>query len=125
MIKSSHVFSSYSVNDIQDVKPFYSDVLGLDVEESDMGHLQLTLQDGGQVMIYPKGDGHQPAAFTVLNLVVEDVDAAVDELIKEGIKMERYDGFDQDEKGISRGDGPTIAWFTDPAGNILSVLSEV
>lgn len=75
-------------------------------------------------MIYPKGDGHKPASFTVLNFPVTDVEKAVDALVEKGITMERYEGFDQDEKGISRGNGPTIAWFKDPAGNILSILDE-
>ena len=89
-----------------------------------MGLLQLDLAGGGQVLAYAKGDAHVPATFTILNFPVADVEAAVDELAAKGVAFERYDGFDQDELGISRGPGPLIAWFRDPAGNILSVLEE-
>lgn len=88
-----------------------------------MGLLQLTLSGGGTVMVYPKDD-HKPATYTVLNFTVDDAEKAVDALVEKGIKLEHYEGFDQDEKGISRGMGPTIAWFKDPAGNILSVLED-
>ena len=90
-----------------------------------MGGLQLDFGSGTDVFIYPK-DNHEPASFTVLNFAVADIDEAVDELIEKGVKFERYEGFEQDDKGIARSvspdDGPSIAWFKDPAGNILSVL---
>ena len=88
-----------------------------------MGLLGLHIAGGTEVMVYPK-ENHEPATFTILNFPVDDIDAAVDELIAKGVTFERYDGFDQDEKGIARDGGPQIAWFKDPAGNILSVLQE-
>lgn len=119
-------FSSFSSNKIEDSKKFYAETLGLKVSES-MGGLQLHLGDGAQVFIYPK-DNHEPATFTVLNFVVDDIDKAVDELSSKGIKFEVYEGFGQDEKGIARpkspDQGPNIAWFKDPAGNILAVLED-
>ena len=121
MFKDSKAFSTFSSNDIPASKRFYGETLGLDVSD-EMGGLGLHLAGGGQVFVYPKDD-HVPATFTVLNFPVDDIDAAVDELTAAGIRFERYEGFDQDEKGIMRsGEGPTIAWFKDPAGNILSVL---
>jgi predicted enzyme related to lactoylglutathione lyase len=128
MFKDSQAFSSYSVPDVASVKDFYANTLGLQVEEfqeQEMDMLQLNLATGGKVMIYPKGEGHQAANFTVLNFPVADVDAAVDELTAKGVQLEIYDGMGQDEKGIARGNGPSIAWFKDPAGNVISVLSEV
>ena len=116
-------FSSFAVPDIDAAKAFYGDVLGLTVDEPGMGLISLSI-DGRDVMVYPKPD-HAPASYTILNFPVDDIDAAVDELTARGVTFERYDGFGQDEKGIARGDeGPAIAWFTDPAGNILSVLEE-
>jgi catechol 2,3-dioxygenase-like lactoylglutathione lyase family enzyme len=122
MLSGSHAYSGFSTNDIARTKAFYTDTLGLEVTEQ-MGNLTLKLPGGGRVLVYPK-DNHQPASFTVLNFPVDDIDKAVDGLTKAGVTFERYDGFGQDEKGIARGDGPDIAWFKDPAGNILSVLSE-
>ena len=123
MFKDSKAFSGFSSNDIPASKRFYGETLGLDVSE-EMGSLGLHLAGGGQVFIYPKDD-HVPATFTVLNFPVGDVEAAVDRLTEAGVGFEHYEGFDQDEKGIARGgEGPTIAWFKDPAGNILSVLGE-
>jgi predicted enzyme related to lactoylglutathione lyase len=120
MFRDSHAFSGFSSNDIQKAKEFYAQVLGLEVtDENDI--LTLHLAGGGRVVIYPK-EGHEPASFTVLNFPVEDIDQAVDALAKAGIQFERYEGFQQDERGIMRDDGPPIAWFKDPAGNILSVL---
>ena len=131
MLKDSHAFSSFSVDDIPKAKEFYGQTLGLDVTEiPDMGLLQLGLAGGSRVMIYPKDD-HAPATFTVLNFTVPDIDQAVDALAGKGVEFERYDSetIKTDEKGIARGDssneGPQIAWFKDPAGNILSVLTEV
>lgn len=125
MFKDSYAFSGFSVNDLESAKTFYSGVLGLDTEEiSEMAILQLKLAGGGVVMIYSK-DNHEPASFTVLNFPVMNIDIAVDELISKGVVFEHYEGFNQDEKGIARDDaGPKIAWFKDPAGNILAVLED-
>jgi catechol 2,3-dioxygenase-like lactoylglutathione lyase family enzyme len=120
MFRDSKAFSGFSSDDIAAASKFYGETLGLDVtEENDL--LNLRLAGGGTVLIYPK-ENHEPASFTVLNFPVADINAAVDELAKAGIELERYEGFDQDERGIARQDGPAIAWFKDPAGNILSVL---
>jgi predicted enzyme related to lactoylglutathione lyase len=122
VFKDSKAFSTFSADDIPRAKQFYGETLGLNVSD-EMGGLGLHLAGGGEVFVYSKDD-HVPASFTVLNFLVDDVDAAVDRLTAAGVSFERYDGFDQDEKGIARGgDGPTIAWFKDPAGNILSVLA--
>jgi catechol 2,3-dioxygenase-like lactoylglutathione lyase family enzyme len=125
MLKDSKAFSGFSVDDLEAARRFYGDTLGLEVTVFDesMGLLSLDLEGGATVMVYAKPT-HQPATFTVLNFPVTDVDKAVDDLAARGISFERYDGFDQDERGISRGPGPLIAWFTDPAGNVLSVLEE-
>jgi catechol 2,3-dioxygenase-like lactoylglutathione lyase family enzyme len=119
MLKTKGAFSGFSTNDIDAARRFYGESLGLDVtEENGM----LTLKIGSQtVLIYPKDD-HQPATYTVLNFEVDDVDAAVDALTAAGVSMERYEGQPQDERGIVREWGPPIAWFTDPAGNVLSVI---
>ena|SRR5688572_26794735 len=118
-------FSGFSVDDLDKAKQFYGQTLGLkaEMDKQEMGTLNLDLGNGAKVFIYPK-DNHQPATYTVLNFVVDNIDAAVDELAGRGVKFEIYQGFNQDDKGIARGDGkgPTIAWFKDPAGNILSVL---
>lgn len=123
MLKASHAFSGFSANDIGKAKEFYGRTLGLEVSE-DHGILNLHLGGGANVLIYPKAN-HAPATFTVLNFPVDNVDKAVDELSKRGVRFEIYNEpeFKTDAKGISRGSGgPTIAWFKDPAGNILSVL---
>ena len=122
MLGDSKAFSGFSANDIAKAKEFYGRTLGLKVSESN-GLLTLHLAGGNNVLIYPKPD-HVPAMFTILNFPVDDVDAAVDELKKRGVRFEIYDLPDikTDEKGIMQGNGPTIAWFKDPAGNILSVL---
>ncbi len=123
MLKASHAFSGFSTNDIGKAKEFYGRTLGLEVSE-EHGILNLHLGGGADVLIYPKAN-HAPATFTVLNFPVDDVDKAVDELAKRGVRFEIYNnpGIKTDDKGISRGNGgPTIAWFKDPAGNILSVL---
>lgn len=123
MLKDSEAFSSFSVDDIPEAKHFYGAVLGLAVEDGPMGLLVLRPKGGGTVMIYPKGAAHAPAGFTVLNFRVADIDAAVDALAAKGIGFEHYDTDDirTDARGIMRGE-PAIAWFRDPAGNILSVL---
>jgi catechol 2,3-dioxygenase-like lactoylglutathione lyase family enzyme len=124
MLKESKAFSGFSVNDIQKPKDFYGRTLGLQVSESH-GLLTLQLAGGNKVLVYPKVN-HAPATFTVLNFPVENVDESVDELAKRGVRFEIYDESDikTDEKGIMRGNGPTIAWFKDPAGNVLSVIEE-
>lgn len=127
MLGQTEAYSGFSVNDLGEARRFYGETLGLPVEESggaDMSMLFLTLGGGGKVLVYPK-DNHTPATFTVLNFPVDDIDAAVEELGRRGVTFERYPGFDADEKGIVRdAGGPAIAWFTDPAGNVLSVLQE-
>jgi predicted enzyme related to lactoylglutathione lyase len=123
VLENSPAFSGYSVDDISEAKRFYADTLGLTVSEHD-GLLTLHLPGGRDTLIYPKGADHQPATFTVLNFPVDDIEASVDELVSLGVTFERYAGLEQDERGIFRGDGPLIAWFTDPAGNIISVLQE-
>ena len=124
MLKNSKAFSGFSANDIEKEEEFYSGTLGLDVSEAH-GILTLRLSGGNNVIIYPKPN-HVPAAFTVLNFPVDNVDLAVDELKKRGVRFEQYNLPDlkTDEKGIMRGNGPTIAWFKDPAGNILSVIEQ-
>ena len=121
MFTDTPAFSGFAVDDLDAARSFYGDTLGLRIEDGPMGVLSLQLAGDRPTMIYPKPD-FVPATYTVLNFAVEDVDAAVDELNSRGVEMERYEGFDQDEKGISRGQGPDIAWFKDPAGNILAVL---
>ncbi|MBW0256035.1 VOC family protein [Cellulomonas sp. PS-H5] len=122
MLDLSESFSGYSVADVPAARAFYADVLGLDAEERD-GMLLLHLA-GRDVLLYPKGEAHVPASFTVLNFAVEDVPAAVAELRGRGVRFERYEGAptQTDEDGVFRGGGPLIAWFTDPSGNVLSVI---
>ena len=120
MFSKSHAYAGFSTNDLEKAKTFYADTLGLQVTEQ-MGNVMLLLDGGGRVLIYPK-ENHEPATFTVLNFPVDDIDSAVDALNRAGIQLERYEGFDQDERGVMRDDYTSIAWFKDPAGNILSVL---
>jgi catechol 2,3-dioxygenase-like lactoylglutathione lyase family enzyme len=120
MLDYNDAFSGFSSNDVPKAKEFYTGTLGLDVTEEN-GMLTLNLAGGGKVLIYPK-DNHEPASFTVLNFQVPDIDQAVDSLTRAGVQFERYEGASQDERGIQRQYGPAIAWFKDPAGNILSVL---
>jgi catechol 2,3-dioxygenase-like lactoylglutathione lyase family enzyme len=123
MFKDANAFSGFSVDDLERAKQFYGETLGLDVSENPAG-LELQLGGGARVFVYPKPN-HEPATFTILNFLVEDIEPAVDELAAAGVTFERYDGMEQDDRGIARGDGgPNIAWFKDPAGNILSVLEE-
>ncbi|MEV4167760.1 MULTISPECIES: VOC family protein [unclassified Nonomuraea] len=121
MLGTTKAFSGFSVNDTGAAKKFYGETLGIRVTEEN-GLLTLHLGGGTEVLAYPKGDGHVPATFTILNFPVEDIDKAVDELTARGVRFERYEGLGQDERGVARGEGPPIAWFTDPAGNILSIL---
>ncbi len=121
MFKSNKAFSGFSTSDIAQAKQFYSETLGVEVSEEN-GMLTLHLSTGGEVLIYPKPN-HEPASFTVLNFVVDDIDQAVDALTEKGVSFEHYPDSGQDEKGIARENGgPSIAWFKDPAGNVLSVL---
>ncbi|MGH9246519.1 MAG: VOC family protein [Acidimicrobiales bacterium] len=120
MFEQTKAFSGFSVDDIPKAKQFYSETLGLRVSE-EHGMLTLHIAGGRDTLVYPKDD-HTPAAFTILNFPVDDIDAAVDELAGRGVQFERYESVD--EKGIMRDVGPPIAWFKDPAGNILSVLQE-
>ena len=120
---SDHAFSGFSVKDVDAAKQFYGDALGLSVTVNEMGILDIELPGGAHVIAYPKPN-HEPATFTILNFEVDDVEAAVDELNARGVVTKIYTDpdFGTDAKGISRGQGPDIAWFTDPAGNVLSVL---
>jgi catechol 2,3-dioxygenase-like lactoylglutathione lyase family enzyme len=128
MFKAQAAFSGFSVDNLEKAKEFYTKTLGLELEDDKMG-LQFKLPNGGSIFIYDKPD-HQPATFTILNLVVGNIDEAVDELVSQGVKFEKYENmpFKQDEKGVARGlsanQGPDIAWFKDPAGNILSVIQD-
>ncbi|MFN2483545.1 MAG: VOC family protein [Candidatus Limnocylindria bacterium] len=122
MLKDSKAFSGFSVDDIGAAKQFYGETLGLEVSEEN-GMLTLRLRGGANVLVYAKGPDHSPASFTILNFPVDDIERAVDELTARGVRFERYDGIQQDERGIARDPyGPPIAWFTDPARNILSIL---
>jgi catechol 2,3-dioxygenase-like lactoylglutathione lyase family enzyme len=127
MLKTKQAFSGFSVDNLAKAREFYAGTLGLTVDDAGAG-LGLQLPGGGTVFVYPKDD-HQPATFTILNFEVEDIDEAVDELMNRGVQFERYEGLPVDEKGILRGisqnRGPDIAWFKDPAGNILAVLKGV
>jgi catechol 2,3-dioxygenase-like lactoylglutathione lyase family enzyme len=121
MFADTQAFSGFAVDDLDAARSFYGDVLGLAVSEDD-GLLTLHIAGGRDILVYPKPD-HVPATFTILNFPVDDIDRPVDELTARGVTFQRYDGFHQDDKGIDRsGDGPPIAWFLDPAGNILAVL---
>ncbi|MCG2621718.1 VOC family protein [Arthrobacter sp. I2-34] len=123
MFTPKRAFSGFSVNDTAAARQFYGETLGLAVAEGPMGILDLTLPGGAKVIMYPKQD-HEPASFTILNFAVDDVEAAVEELNKRGVLTKIYDDpqLPTDDKGIMRGHGPDIAWFKDPAGNVLSVI---
>jgi predicted enzyme related to lactoylglutathione lyase len=128
MLKNNEVFSSFSVDNSKKAMDFYSNTIGLEVSEVPemKGLLNLKVNNGSKIMIYPKPN-HQPATYTVLNFIVNDIEKTVDELTKKGVKFEKYDmqSIKTDEKGIARGgSGPNIAWFKDPAGNIISVIEE-
>ena len=125
MFKDTHAFSGFSVDDMERAKKFYSQTLGLEMEEAD-GMMHLKIAGGNPLFVYSKPD-HTPASYTILNFPVDDIDKAVEELSVKGVEFERYEDM-TDEKGIARGlsqqRGPDIAWFKDPAGNILSVLQD-
>jgi predicted enzyme related to lactoylglutathione lyase len=125
MFANTKATNGFAVDDIEASKRFYGETLGLGITDlsEEFGLISIQLAGGRDTLIYRKDD-FTPATYTILNFEVDDVDAAVDQLTAKGVAMERYDGFDQDEKGIARGPGPSIAWFKDPAGNILSVLQQ-
>jgi predicted enzyme related to lactoylglutathione lyase len=122
MFANTKAFSGFAVDDLEAAKKFYGETLGLSTSEQ-YGLLTLHLAGGRDTLVYPKPD-HVPAGYTILNFQVDDIDAAVAELASRGVPMERYDNLGQDENGINRAGGPYIAWFKDPAGNILAVLQE-
>jgi predicted enzyme related to lactoylglutathione lyase len=125
MLQHAKAFSGFSVDDLQKAKFFYGEILQLEVVDSPMGLLELHPEGGNKIIIYPKPN-HTAATFTILNFLVEDMESAVDEMVAKGISFEQYGApFNTNEKGISRvPKGPTIAWFKDPAGNILSVIEQ-
>jgi catechol 2,3-dioxygenase-like lactoylglutathione lyase family enzyme len=125
MLKDSHAYSGFAVDDIEKAREFYGDKLGLttSILDEQNGLMELQLADDRNTLVYRKPD-LVPGNYTILNFPVTDVEKTVDELSGRGVSFERYEGFEQDEKGIAHGPGPTIAWFKDPAGNILSVHSE-
>ena len=122
MFGNTKAFSGFAVDDVAAAREFYADKLGLEVSEEN-GLLTLHIAGDRPTLIYPR-PGHEPAAYTILNFPVDDIDAAVDALTERGVRFERYDEMEQDDKGVMRAGGPYIAWFTDPAGNVLSVLQE-
>jgi len=122
VLADSRAFSGFAVPDLDQARRFYGDTLGLAVEDGD-GSLVLHLTGDRDVLVYVKPD-HTPATYTILNFPVADVEGTVDALIQRGLTFERYDGIEQDDKGINRGQGPLIAWFRDPAGNILSIIEQ-
>ncbi|MEU1720022.1 VOC family protein [Nonomuraea sp. NPDC005692] len=122
MFGKTKAFSGFSVDDLAAAKAFYGDTLGLEVSESN-GLLTLHITGGTDILVYPKPD-HVPATFTILNFPVEDIEQTVDALAVRGVQFQRYEHLKTDERGIFRGGGPLIAWFTDPAGNVLSVLQD-
>jgi catechol 2,3-dioxygenase-like lactoylglutathione lyase family enzyme len=122
MFGGAKAFGSFAVDDLAATRKFYGETLGLRVSEED-GALMLCLVGDHRILVYPKPD-HSPASFTILNFPVDDIDQAVDKLTARGVPIRRYQGFDTDDKGIYRGRGRSIAWFTDPAGNVLSVFQE-
>jgi catechol 2,3-dioxygenase-like lactoylglutathione lyase family enzyme len=122
VFENTEAFSGFSVDDVPKAKKFYGETLGLRVSE-EYGMLTLHIAGERDVLVYPKPD-HTPASYTILNFPVDDIDKAVDELAERGVRFERYDDSAQDEKGIYHGGGPLIAWFKDPAGNVLSVIQQ-
>ena len=125
MFANTNAFSGFAVDDLKKAQEFYGETLGLKttVMDEENGLMSLDLAGGAAVLVFAKA-AVAPADFTILNFNVEDVDETVDQLVARGVSFERYDGFNQDEKGITRGPGPQIAWFKDPAGNLLSVLQD-
>lgn len=125
MLRNSKSFSSFSVNDLEDARAFYGEKLGLELKDDPMGILELHVAGSTPIVIYPKAN-HVPATFTVLNFPVQNVEETLDDLVKKGVRFEHYneEDFKTNEKGIFTGEGPVIAWFKDPAGNILSILEQ-
>ncbi len=125
MFANTKAYSGFAVDDIGKAREFYGETLGLNTSmlSEENGLISLDIAGDRGTLVYQKPD-FTPATYTILNFPVDDIDQAVDELAARGVSFERYDGFEQDEKGIARGNGPSIAWFKDPAGNILSVLQE-
>ena len=125
MFASTKAFSGFAVDDLQKARQFYGETLGLktSILDEENGLMVLHLAGDRDTLVYQKPD-HTPATYTILNFSVDKIDETVEELAARGVRFERYDGFEQDEKGIARGEGPYIAWFRDPAGNVLSVLQE-
>lgn len=124
MIDTEGAFSGFSVTDIDEAREFYGAVLGFKVHTSELGMLVITLASGGRILLYPKRD-HVPATYTVLNIPATDVRATVAELTAAGVVMQRYPGMPQDDDGVMRAHGPEIGWFTDPSGNVISVVEDV
>jgi catechol 2,3-dioxygenase-like lactoylglutathione lyase family enzyme len=122
MFANTKAFSGFAADDLEQARRFYGETLGIKTSE-DHGLMTLHLAGGRDTLVYPKAD-HKPADYTILNFPVDNIEATVDELTARGVRFERYDGIEQDERGICRGGGPYIAWFTDPAGNILAVLQD-
>jgi catechol 2,3-dioxygenase-like lactoylglutathione lyase family enzyme len=122
MFTNTEAFSGFAVDDVARAREFYGETLGIETSE-EYGLMTLHIAGGRDTLVYPKPD-HTPATYTILNFPVDDIDSAVDELSARGVTFERYEGAGQDERGIFRGEGPLIAWFKDPAGNVLSVLQE-
>jgi catechol 2,3-dioxygenase-like lactoylglutathione lyase family enzyme len=120
MFTNAKAFSGFAVDDVDKAREFYSETLGLEVSEEN-GLLTLHIAGDRPTLIYPRPN-HTPAEYTILNFPVDDIDQAVDDLTARGVQFERYEGFNQDERGIVRAEGPPIAWFKDPAGNVLSVI---
>jgi catechol 2,3-dioxygenase-like lactoylglutathione lyase family enzyme len=124
--RNTQAFSGFSVDDLAKAREFYGKTLDLEiVEDESMGIMTLRLGTGARVIVYPKGSAHMPATYTILNFPVDDIEEAVQELVRRGVRLEHYEGaIRTDAKGIHRDGGPLIAWFKDPAGNILSVLQD-
>ncbi|MBA3263887.1 MAG: VOC family protein [Thermoleophilaceae bacterium] len=120
MFTNTEAFSGFAVDDVDKARRFYEETLGLKTSEEN-GMLTLHIAGDRPTLVYPK-PGHSPADYTILNFPVDDIDEAVDELTKRGVEFERYEGSGQDDKGVFRAEGPPIAWFKDPAGNVLSVI---
>src|SRR5215204_4273456 len=120
MFTNTKAFSGFAVDDVDKAREFYSETLGIEVSEEN-GILTLHIAGDRPTIVYPRPN-HTPAQYTILNFPVDDIDQAVDDLTARGVRFERYEGFDQDERGIMRAEGPPIAWFKDPAGNVLSVI---
>ncbi|WP_419707036.1 VOC family protein [Promicromonospora sp. NFX87] len=128
MVTTLRSFSGFSVDDLDAARHFYRDTLGLTVRDNAMGALEIDLTEGSSVFVYGKGEAHAPASYTVLNLVVPNIDEAVTELEEAGVSLIRYPDFDQDERGIARStdpsQGPTIGWIADPAGNVIALIED-